>query len=104
MDIDVTRLSEEAKATCMKENRCFHCQKKGHRARDCFKKKREQGQNPPSQVNTTSTTKEELPDIKSFDMQQLADTITQYAEQFSDDSKLDLVEKLLPKDFGKGLN
>ena len=44
MDIDATRtgnLTEAQKADLMKNNPCFYCQKKGHRAKECYSKKRD---------------------------------------------------------------
>ena len=111
MDIDSARtsnLTEDQKATLMKENKCFYCQHKGHRAADCFKKKHDQGQSSSTSAakatSETASTTSEIPDLRNFNMGQLAETIRTYAHQFDDDTKLGLVEKLLPKDFGMGPN
>ena len=107
MDLDAAHtntLTDDQKAALMKDNKCFYCQKKGHRTAVCYKKKCNQGASAQAKAATGDNTTPDLPDIKAFNIQQLADLIKDYVGSFSDNTKLDLVEKLLPKDFGKALN
>jgi len=104
MDVDaaiVTNVTEAQKAELMKNNQCFYCQKRGHRAKECFKKKRDNQERSnssrtPSQINNTkdgpAMTKE---DIVSF-LKQNMDTI-------DEDTRLSIADSLLPSDFVQAL-
>jgi len=104
MDVDAatfTNITEVQKAELMKNNQCFYCQKKGHRAKECFKKKRDNQERSsssraPSQINNTKSgpemTKE---DIVSF-LKQNMDTI-------DEDTRLSIADSLLPSDFVQAL-
>jgi Retrotransposon gag protein len=100
MDVDAIRtgnLTEAQKAEFMKNNQCFYCQKKGHRAKECYSKKRDaqERSNKPgsstSQINNTST-----PNMDS-------EEITKYLKEnmgiFDEETKLSIVESLIPQDF-----
>jgi ribosomal protein S6E (S10) len=97
MDVDVARmgnLTEQQKASLIKENKCFYCQKTGHRANVCYKKKRDRGEaTATSQVNVTDT---------SDGRTEAAKTMDGIVGKMSDEEKLKLVEDLLPKDFLQG--
>jgi hypothetical protein len=97
MDIDAARmgnLTEAQKANLIKENKCFYCQKTGHRANVCYKKKRNRGEvTTTSQVNVADT---------SDGRTEAAKTMDGIVGKMSDEEKLKLVEDLLPKDFLQG--
>ena len=100
MDIDAMRgpeWSEEKKKELMAANACFYCQKKGHRAKDCFKKKRDRGENPTPNLPAKIKAAEEL----SKEVEITPEMLTKYFESStflnqSDEEKLNLLEKLSP--------
>jgi hypothetical protein len=97
MDADAARmgnLTEAQKANLIKENKCFYCQKTGHRANVYYKKKRDRGEaTNTSQVNITNT---------STGQTEAAKTMDGIVGKMTDEEKLKLVEDLLPKDFLQG--
>jgi hypothetical protein len=97
MDVDAAcmgNLTEAQKANLIKENKCFYCQKTGHRANICYKKKRDRGEvTATSQVNTADT---------SNGQTEAAKTMDGIVGKMTDEEKLKLVEDLLPKDFLQG--
>jgi hypothetical protein len=97
MDIDTARmgnLTEAQKANLIKENKCFYCQKTGHRANVCYKKKRDRGEaTTTSQVNAADT---------SNGQTEAAKTMDGIIRKMTDEEKLKLVEDLLLKDFLQG--
>jgi hypothetical protein len=97
MDIDAARmgnLTEAQKANLIKENKCFYCQKTGHCANICYKKKRDKGETTTtSQVNAVNA---------SSDQSKAAKTMDGIVGKMTDEEKLKLVEDLLPKDFLQG--
>jgi hypothetical protein len=97
MDVDAARmgnLTEAQKANLIKENKCFYCQKTGHRASVCYKKKRDRGETTAtSQVNAADTSNGQTKAAKTMDG---------IVGKMMDEEKLKLVEDLLPKDFLQG--
>jgi hypothetical protein len=97
MDVDAAcmgNLTEAQKANLIKENKCFYCQKTGHRANVCYKKKRDRGEaTTTSQVNATDTSDGRTEAVKTMDG---------IVGKMSDEEKLKLVEDLLLKDFLQG--
>jgi hypothetical protein len=100
MDVDAvhtTNHSEEKKAELMKGNQCFYCEIRGHRAKDCCKKatdhaKQSSGGTAPKVTATTLT-----PD-------ELTKFIKDNMGNFEKDTKISIIEALMPKDFVQGLN
>jgi hypothetical protein len=100
MNVDTictTNHSEEKKAELMKGNQCFYCKIKGHRTKDCHKKamdhaKQSSGGTAPKVITTTLT-----PD-------ELTKFIKDNIENFEEDTKISVIEALMPKDFIQGLN
>jgi hypothetical protein len=97
MDVNVARmgnLTEVQKANLIKENKCFYCQKMGHHANVCYKKKCDKGEaTATSQVNIVNT---------SNGQSEAAKTMDRIVSKMMDEEKLKLVEDLLPKDFLQG--
>jgi hypothetical protein len=99
MDVDAvctTNHSEEKKAELMKGNQCFYCEIKGHHAKDCCKKaadraKQSSGSTAP-RVTATLT-----PD-------ELTKFIKDNMGNFEEDTKISIIEALMPKDFVQGPN
>jgi len=93
--------SEAKKADLMRSNLCFYCKKQGHRARDCCKKQADCGNfsgrpnNPrePTRAHVAPT----MPDIQNLD--NFADYLKENMDSFDEDTKLDFIQKLMPKDF-----
>jgi len=96
--------SEAKKADLMRSNSCFYCEKQGHRARDCRKKLYDRGQlennNPrePTKARTVPT----MPSIQSPDG--MVNFLKENMDSFSPDARLDMIKKLMPKDFTEALN
>ena len=101
MDVNAVRLtnhSEEKKAELMKNNQCFYCEIKGHRAKDCRKKladraKQSSGSAAPKVTAATTLTPDELSKFIQSNM-----------GSFDEDTKISVIESLMPKDFVQGPN
>jgi len=98
--------SEAKKVELMRSNLYFYCEIKGHRAKDCCKKQADHGNfsghpnNPrePTRVHTAPI----MPDIQNLDS--LADYLKENMDSFNEETKLDFIGKLMPKDFHKARN
>jgi hypothetical protein len=100
MDINAictTNHSEEKKAELMKGNQCFYCEIKGHRAKDCCKKAtnhaKQSSRGTVPKVTTTTLTPDELTNF-----------IKENMENFKEDTKISIIEALMPKNFVQGPN
>jgi hypothetical protein len=92
----IGNLIEAQKANLIKENKCFYCQKTGHRANVCYKKKQDKGENATTvQVNTADANNTQTEAAKTMD---------RIVGKMTDKEKLKLVKDLLPKDFLQGTN
>jgi len=116
MDVDVTEVnattsrgpqhSEAKKAELMRSNSCFYCEIKGHQAKDCCKKQANRNNfsshpnNPkePARVHAAPI----MPDIQNLDS--LAEYLKDNMDSFNEDTKLDFIGKLMPKDFTEARN
>jgi hypothetical protein len=100
MDVDAvctTNHSEEKKAELIKGNQCFYCEIKEHYAKDCCKKatdhaKQSSGGTVPK-VTATALTPDELTKFIKDNM-----------GNFEEDTKISIIEALMPKDFVQGPN
>ena len=98
--------SKAKKAELMKSNSCFYCEIKGHQAKDCRKKQADRGNfngcfnNPrePARVHAAPI----MPDVQNLDS--LADFMKENMDSFNEETKLDFIGKLMPKDFPKAQN
>jgi len=97
--------SEAKKVELMRSNTCFYCENKGHRARDCCKKQADHGnysgcpdQTRPIKVHTTPI----MPDLQ--DPNTFISYLKDNMDTFNEDTKLTMIEKLMPQDFTKARN
>ena len=102
MDIDAIRTtnhSEEKKAELMKNNQCFYCEIRGHRAKDCHKKAKDRAtqSNGGTAPKVTTAPNQLTPD-------KLAKLIQESMGSLEEDAKLSIIENLMPKDFVQGPN
>ena len=106
MDIDALRgpdLSQEEKDKLMKANACFYCTKPGHRARECRKKARDRGnQGNNTNNNQPRTQVKAAAPITSPD--DIASLLKDNLDVIDEETKLSIIEKLLPQDFPQALN
>ena len=102
MDVDAiytTNHSEEKKAELMKNNQCFYCEIRGHRAKDCCKKAKECAaqSNGGTMPKVTTAPNQLTPD-------ELTKLIQESMGSLEEDAKLSIIENLMPKDFVQGPN
>ena len=98
--------SKTKKAELMRSNSCFYCEKQGHQAKDCCKKQADHGNfsgrsnNPrePTRVHTAPI----MPDIQNLD--NFANYLKDNMDSFDEETKLDFIGKLMPKDFPEARN
>ena len=106
MDIDALRgpdLSPEEKDKLMKANACFYCTKPGHRARECRKKARDRGnQGNNTNNNQPRTQVKAAAPITSPD--DIASLLKDNLDIIDEETKLSIIEKLLPQNFPQALN
>jgi hypothetical protein len=100
MDVDAIRTtnhSKEKKAELMKGNQCFYCEIKGHHAKDCRKKAADHAKQSSggtaSKVTTTTLTPDELTKFIKDNM-----------GNFEKETKISVIEALMPKNFVQGPN
>ena len=109
IDVDVTtftQISEKEKKKLMANDTCFYCQKYGHCANDCRKKKFDHAQAEGSRGNQHSTNVKtaDLIDFSTMTTEQTTNMITDYLQsktfmEKKDDEKLKLIEKIAPQGF-----
>jgi len=112
MDVDATtftQLSEEEKKKLQANNACFYCQKRGHRANNCRKKKYDRAQAGGSGGNQhgTNTKTADLIDFSNMTTEQcdyMDNKVIDYirSEPFlekEDEEKLKFIEKIAPQGF-----
>jgi len=90
----------------MRSNLCFYCEIKGHWAKDCRKKQADHSNfsgcpNKPREPTRAHATPI-MPDIQ--ELNSLADYLKENMDSFDEETKLDFIEKLMPKDFPKAQN
>jgi len=106
MDLDAIRtnnLTEAQKTELMKENKCFYCQKPGHQAKACFKKKCDQA-GRTSSANATSSTPTNSTSSQPFDIKAFGEALKEHGPNLDEDAKLNMVEMLLPGGFVQALD
>jgi len=110
MDVDAIAiqgpdLSNTQKNEYMANNKCFYCAKIGHCAKDCCKKQADQNQDN-GRAAATNTGVARSPDITTFDMSpdNIANFLKDNTDAINPDTKLSIIEKILPIGFPMGPN
>jgi len=106
MDVDANRMgqthSDAKRQQLMNENKCFYCEIKGHQAHVCRKKIADHAKNGKTTNNDNPTIQGQGPidmtpdDISSF--------LTEHMGSLDEDTKLSIIESLMPKDFPQAQN
>jgi len=98
-------LSDTQKSKYMANNKCFYCTKIGHRAKDCHKKQADQNQDN-GRTTATNIGVAKPPDITMFDMSpdSIANFLKDNANTMDPNTKLSIIEKILPMGFPMGPN
>jgi len=104
--IKLNQLTKEEEAKLRAKNACFYCQKPGHCANDCYKKKRDRAQAGGSGRN------QHKPEVKTTDLIDFSTITTEQgnkmlanyiqSESFmekEDDEKLKFIEQIAPQGF-----
>ena len=105
MDVDANILgrgqqhSEAKKAELMKERKCFYCEIKGHQAHDCHKKQADRAKS--SQNARTTISAQDPPDMTPDD---ISSFLKDNMSSLDEDTKLSIIESLMPKDFPQAQN
>jgi len=92
--------SEAKKAELIKTNSCFYCEKPGHRANVCRKKQADRGNHNGQAVRTGNA-----PIMPNFqDSDSIAEFLQNNMDSLDENTKLSIIETLMPKDFPVALN
>jgi len=103
MDVDTNRMgqthSNAKKQQLMDENKCFYCKIKGHQACVCCKK----------MVDCTTTTNSNTSTVQNQDPidmtpDDISDFLKDHMGLLDEDTKLSIIESLMPKDFPQAQN
>ena len=107
MDVDANILgrgqqhSEAKKAELMKERKYFYCEIKGHQARDCRKKQADRARSSQNARPIQSISAQESPDMTPDD---ISGFLKDNMSSLDEDTKLSIIESLMPKDFPQAQN
>jgi len=106
MDVNANRMgqthSDTKKQQLMNENKCFYCEIKGHQARVCHKKIVDHAKSGKTANGDTPTVRNQDPidmtpdDISGF--------LKDHIGLLDEDTKLSIIESLMPKDFPQAQN
>jgi len=92
--------SEAKKVELIKTNSCFYCEKPGHRANVCRKKQADRGNHNGQAVRTGIA-----PTMPNFqDSDSIAEFLQNNMDSLDENTKLSIIETLMPKDFSVALN
>ena len=102
MDVDAVRLgqnhSEEKIAKLKEGNQCFYCEIRGHRAKDCRKKATDRAK------QGSGSTAPQVKAAKGLTPEELTKFIQENMDSFQEETKISVIEALMPKDFVQGPN
>ena len=107
MDVNTNTLgrgqqhSEAKKAELMKERKCFYCEIKGHQARNCRKKQADRARSNQNTRSTQSISAQDPPDMTPDD---ISSFLKDNMNSLDEDTKLSIIESLMPKDFPQAQN
>ena len=90
--------SEEKKQELMKNNQCFYCEIRGHRARDCRKKQAARANQ--SQGGTSAKTNT----VTQMTPTELTKFLQENMGNLDEDAKISVIESLMPSSFVQGSN
>ena len=94
--------SDAKKKQLMDENKCFYCKIRGHQACVCHKKIADRAKSGKTADSNNSAARSQGPinmtpdDISSF--------LTEHMGLLDEDTKLSIIESLMPKDFPQAQN
>jgi len=119
MDVDAAKTgrgiqhSEAKKNELMAGNQCFYCEIRGHRAKDCHKKIADRRNYDNNSGNTRSTnypakneptTNRAAPVAPDMTPGDISSFLKDNMGSLDEDTKLSIVESLMPKDFTEAQN
>ena len=81
----------------MKNNQCFYCEIRGHRARDCRKKQAARANNQGGISTKTNTVTQMTP-------AELTKFLQDNMGNLDEDAKINVIESLMPSSFVQGSN
>jgi len=95
--------SKAKKAELMRSNSCFYCEKQGHRAKDCRKKQADRGNfsGPPKETVRMGNAPI-MPDFQNLDS--VGEFLKDNMDSLDENTKLSIIETLMPKDFTEAQN
>ena len=102
MDVDAVCLgqnhSEEKIAKLKEGNQCFYCEIRGHRAKDCRKKAADRAK------QSSRSAAPQVKAAKGLTPEELTKFIQENMDSFQEETKISVIEALMPKDFVQGPN
>jgi len=93
--------SDAKKEQLMKENKCFYCEIKGHQACICCKKAVDCNKNSGTADNTPNIQNQDPIDMTPND---ISSFLKDHMNLLDEDTKLSIIESLMPKDFPQAQN
>ena len=90
--------SEEKKQELMKNNQCFYCEIRGHRARDCRKKQAARTNQNQGGTNVKAGT------VTQMTPSELTKFLQENMGNLDEDAKISVIESLMPSSFVQGSN
>ena len=105
MDVDAIissdgqRLSEDEISRLIREKKCFYCKGDNHRSDKCWKK-----HGKPTQGGKTGRTTARNTEVPNMTPEDIASFLTDNMDSFNEETKLNLIDRLMPKDFSSAQN
>jgi len=106
MDVNTNRMgqthSDAKKQQLINENKCFYCEIKGHQACVCRKKLADCAKNGKTANRDTPTVQNQDPIDMTPD--NISSFLKDHMGSLDEDTKLNIIESLMPKDFPQAQN